>query len=76
MIRQESHQLLMDCIQDREEFERHLGDNVQQLMELKSELESSVDVLKGEIWSLNLELKKVWNKFNLDILNGFYWAFY
>uniref|UniRef100_A0A914HCA5 Uncharacterized protein n=1 Tax=Globodera rostochiensis TaxID=31243 RepID=A0A914HCA5_GLORO len=55
---QQHRQLLLECIHDRQQFEHDLGQNVQQLLILKSELESSVDVLRAEIWALNEELKK------------------
>ncbi|KAL3115669.1 hypothetical protein niasHT_018075 [Heterodera trifolii] len=51
-------QLLLECINDRQQFEHELGQNVQQLLALKTELESSVDVLRAEIWALNDEMKK------------------
>lgn len=58
-MQQQSHQLLKECIQDRQEFERDMDLNVQQLMELKTCLETSVEILKGEVWALNAEIKKV-----------------
>jgi len=50
---------LKECIQDRQEFERDMDINVQQLLELKNSLETSVEILKGEVWALNEEIKKV-----------------
>ncbi|KAL7070657.1 hypothetical protein ACQ4LE_009672 [Meloidogyne hapla] len=58
LIQQQSHQLLKECIQDRQEFERDMDINVQQLLELKNSLETSVEVLKGEVWALNAEIKR------------------
>ena len=53
--------MLKECIQDRQEFERDMDINVQQLLELKNSLETSVEILKGEVWALNEEIKKVKN---------------
>ncbi|CAK5115886.1 unnamed protein product [Meloidogyne enterolobii] len=64
LIQQQSHQLLKECIQDRQEFERDMDINVQQLLELKNSLETSVEILKGEVWALNEEIKKVKNIVN------------
>ncbi|KAF7637139.1 hypothetical protein Mgra_00003528, partial [Meloidogyne graminicola] len=64
-LQQQSHQLLKECIQDRQEFERDMDLNVQQLMELKTCLETSVEILKGEVWALNAEIKKRFAEQNL-----------
>lgn len=37
----------------------NLTDDVKQLMILNAELETAVEVLKGEIWTLNEQLKGV-----------------
>jgi hypothetical protein len=55
--------LLKECIQDRQEFERDMDVNVQQLIELKNSLETSVEILKGEVWALNKEIKQVFFKY-------------
>nr|CAD2185223.1 unnamed protein product [Meloidogyne enterolobii] len=65
LIQQQSHQLLKECIQDRQEFERDMDINVQQLLELKNSLETSVEILKGEVWALNEEIKKRFSEQNV-----------
>ncbi|CAK5096161.1 unnamed protein product [Meloidogyne enterolobii] len=54
-----------ECIQDRQEFERDMDINVQQLLELKNSLETSVEILKGEVWALNEEIKKRFSEQNV-----------
>lgn len=54
-------QLLLECLQERQEFEEDLHGSVQQLMVLKTELETAADVLRAEVWALNRQLKQVQN---------------
>lgn len=41
------------------QMHENLTDDVRQLMVLNAELETAVEVLKGEIWTLNEQLKGV-----------------
>lgn len=48
---------------NQERLDSNLTININELLTLNGELETAVDVLKSEIWSLNNELEKVF--FNL-----------
>ena len=56
---EEEHRLLLTCVTESSKLEEHLTSNVGQLLVLNNELETAVDVLKAEIWSLNAQLRKV-----------------
>lgn len=55
----EDARLLTECVAESESMEEHLTANINDLMELNAQLETSVDVLKAEIWSLNNQMCKV-----------------
>ncbi|EJW76686.1 hypothetical protein WUBG_12405 [Wuchereria bancrofti] len=46
------------CIEKSDQIRDNLTDDVRQLMILNAELETAVEVLKGEIWTLNEQLKR------------------
>uniref|UniRef100_A0A914C6M9 A-kinase anchor protein 9 n=1 Tax=Acrobeloides nanus TaxID=290746 RepID=A0A914C6M9_9BILA len=59
---EEEHRLLLTCVTESSKLEEHLTSNVGQLLVLNNELETAVDVLKAEIWSLNAQLRKQLNE--------------
>uniref|UniRef100_A0A915CYU1 Uncharacterized protein n=1 Tax=Ditylenchus dipsaci TaxID=166011 RepID=A0A915CYU1_9BILA len=54
----QQNSLLLSCVEEAANLEEHFAANVNQLLELNSQLETAVDVLKSEIWSLNNQLRK------------------
>lgn len=51
--------LLRQCVNESNQMQDNLSDDIKQLMVLNAELETAVEVLKGEIWSLSGQLKAV-----------------
>ncbi|CAJ0581492.1 unnamed protein product, partial [Mesorhabditis spiculigera] len=46
-----------ECVNETSNLQERLGEDVERLEELRSELEGAVDGLKGEVWALNGQLK-------------------
>ncbi|VDO37036.1 unnamed protein product, partial [Brugia timori] len=53
-----SHKSTSRCIEKSDQIRDNLTDDIRQLMILNAELETAVEVLKGEIWALNEQLKR------------------
>uniref|UniRef100_A0A7I5E7H8 Cilia- and flagella-associated protein 157 n=1 Tax=Haemonchus contortus TaxID=6289 RepID=A0A7I5E7H8_HAECO len=49
--------ILRQCIHETSQMQNDLSQDVERMWQLKTELENAVEVLKGEIWSLNSQLK-------------------
>ncbi|KAK6104254.1 hypothetical protein QQG55_15565 [Brugia pahangi] len=49
---------IFQCIEKSDQIRDNLTDDIRQLMILNAELETAVEVLKGEIWTLNEQLKR------------------
>uniref|UniRef100_A0A158QQQ3 GRIP domain-containing protein n=1 Tax=Haemonchus placei TaxID=6290 RepID=A0A158QQQ3_HAEPC len=49
--------ILRQCIHETSQMQNDLSQDVEKMWQLKTELENAVEVLKGEIWSLNSQLK-------------------
>ncbi|KAM3719144.1 Coiled-coil domain-containing protein [Dirofilaria immitis] len=52
------NQKICQCLNESNQMAGNLADEVRQLMILNAELETAVEVLKGEIWTLNEQLKE------------------
>lgn len=50
---------LCECVTETTKVQDSLPENINQLMTLNAELETAVNVLNGEIWSLKQQLKAV-----------------
>ncbi|KAJ1373127.1 hypothetical protein KIN20_035463 [Parelaphostrongylus tenuis] len=49
--------ILRQCVNESNQMQKDLSQDIEKMWILKSELEDSVEALKGEIWSLNSQLK-------------------
>ncbi|KAK6012291.1 hypothetical protein OSTOST_22563, partial [Ostertagia ostertagi] len=49
--------ILRQCINETSQMQNDLTQDVEKMWQLKTELENAVEALKGEIWSLNGQLK-------------------
>ncbi|VDD91581.1 unnamed protein product [Enterobius vermicularis] len=49
--------ILRECVAQNTAMQDTLSEDVDRLLEIKAELETTVEALKGEIWSLNAQLK-------------------
>lgn len=54
---QSENELLRQCVNETIQLREDMTHDVEKLLELKNELEVAVDALKGEIWTLNGQLK-------------------
>lgn len=50
---------MRECVAQNTAMQDTLSEDVDRLLEIKAELETTVEALKGEIWSLNAQLKAV-----------------
>ncbi|CAJ0948159.1 unnamed protein product, partial [Mesorhabditis belari] len=51
------NQLLRECVNETSRMHDSLGTDVERLQELRAELETAIEALQAEIWSLNGQLK-------------------
>ncbi|EYC13145.1 hypothetical protein Y032_0045g1292 [Ancylostoma ceylanicum] len=49
--------ILRQCVNESNQMQKDLTEDVEKMWQLKTELENAVEALKGEIWSLNGQLK-------------------
>ncbi|EJD76266.1 hypothetical protein, variant [Loa loa] len=56
-VLESENQEVCQCVNKSNQMHENLTDDVRQLMILNAELETAVEVLKGEIWTLNEQLK-------------------
>lgn len=53
------NEILRECVYESSRVQDSLSDDVKHLMVLNADLETAVEMLKGEIWSLNEQLRTV-----------------